>query len=276
MSEQNQAGTTSAPAQTVTETTPPAATSTAAPTPTSWIESLGDLKGYAELKGWKEPKDVVSSYQNFEKFKGIPQERLLTLPEKDDDPNWGNVYQRLGKPATKDDYKIDAGEKETTEFVKNLFHESNLTQKQAENVLKKFTEFNSAKAQEAQKAVAQKLELEAGELKKEWGLAYNENVQKAKNAAQKLGIDGETIDALESVMGHKKLMGLFAKIGTSVSEDSFVSGKSQQFQNLTPDAARAKIGMLMTDKAWSSRYIGGEKSARQEFEALHKMAYPTN
>ena len=77
-------------------------------------------------------------------------------------------------------------------------------------------------------------------------------------------------------MGHKKLMKFLSDIGSKVGEHKFVNGQSQQgFGNLSPEGAKAKISMLMSDKSWSSKYLSGDKQAQQDFQTLHKMAYPS-
>src|SRR4051812_22872278 len=81
------------------------ATTTAATTTTTtaaanapWYGGVADaeLRGFAELKGWKSPDDALVSYRNLEKLQGVPPERLLKLPEKADDPAWSEIHGKLG------------------------------------------------------------------------------------------------------------------------------------------------------------------------------------
>lgn len=269
--------TTTAPVQTPPDSTPPPA---AAPNsaPPSWTSGLSeDLRGFVELKGFKDPANVVEAYKNFEKMKGIPQERLLALPEKADSPEWNAVYERLGKPAKKEDYKFPGfiGEdKEFSEWARDMFHGANVTTKQAETIASKWDEFSKAAIAKQQEMYQQKVTLEVEGLKKEWGAAYGQQVETAKQAAKAFNIDGETVDKMESVMGHSKVMKLLADIGSKIGEDSFISGgQSSGFKVLTPAAAKAKIEMLQSDKAWGKKYVEGDAQARQEFEHLHKLAY---
>lgn len=260
-----------APAQ---PSTPPAPS---APAP-SWTSGLSEeQRGYVELKGFKDPANVVDAYKNFEKLKGIPQERLLSLPEKADAPEWNAVYERLGKPAKKEDYKLPGStgkDNDFSEWARNVFHEANLTGKQAEAVATKWDEFASAQQEKAQQAFVQKMQGEVDALKKEWGQAYGQQIETAKQAAKAFNIDGETVGQLESVLGHTKLMKFLSEIGSKIGEDNFVSGgKPSGFGVMTPGAAKAKIEMLQSDKAWGAKYIAGDKDARQEFAHLHKMAY---
>jgi len=263
--------TTAAPAASV----PTATTQTEAPK--TWLDGLTpELKGYAEIKGFKTEAQVLESYRNFEKFKGVPQERLLTLPDSEDAALWEPVYQKLGKPATKEDYGIKTGDEKFDGFAKELFHKTNLSKKQAETVLKEYEVFAQAQEQEYLNQNKVKVESEKTELKKEWGMAYDSKIEVAKVAAKSFGLDGDTVDKLESVMGHKKTMDFLAQIGSKIGEHDFVSGKTAGFQPLTPQGAQAKISQLMSDKSFYNRYTTGDKAAKQEFEQLHKMAFPNS
>lgn len=249
------------------------------PSQSSWTASLpDDVRGYAELKGFKDVSSVVEAYRNFEKIRGVPQERLLTLPEKADAPEWGSVYERLGKPAKKEDYKIGGKSGQDTEFAnwaKEVFHGANLSTKQAETISAKWEEFGSAVSEKQAQAFNQKMEQEVLSLKKEWGQAYDQQVQAAKQAVSAFGIDEQTVDKLESVLGHQKLMKMFSEIGSKVGEGEFITGKSGNGFNgvMTPAAAKEKIKMLQADKTWGAKYVSGDADARQEFANLHKMAF---
>ena len=62
-------------------------------------------------KGWKGVGDIATAYSNLESMKGVPPERMLTLPEKPDDADgWNTVYNRLGRPETADKYEFKATE----------------------------------------------------------------------------------------------------------------------------------------------------------------------
>jgi hypothetical protein len=43
---------------------------------------------------------------------------------------------------------------------------------------------------------------------------------------------------------------------------------------VTAADAKAKIAALQKDTGWTAKYLNGDVSARQEFDRLHKIAYP--
>lgn len=270
----------------MTDNTPPAdagqggAAPAAAPaaTPSEWYAGMPeDLRGYVQLKGWKDQSAAVESYRNLEKLRGVPAERLLSLPEKADDPAWGQVWERLGRPQTADQYELSKLEGADPAFAgeaSKWFHEAGIPKAQAHALAQKFNQYAAAQQQAADEARAQQAEIEWGELKKEWGQSFPQQEEMARRAARQFGMDEETLSALEHAMGPKKLMQLWARIGEGLGESpahGMASG-SQSFA-MTPEAAKARITQLMGDKEWSAKYIGGNTEAKAEMERLHRLAY---
>lgn len=244
----------------------------------SWYGEVdGDLKGYIENKGWKGGADVVQGYRNLEKLVGVPQERLLKLPDKDDAPEWGDVYNRLGRPETPDGYKLPVPEGGDPEFAKaasGWFHEAGLSAKQAVKVTEAWNKHMAEVVAQRDQQYQAQVQKDEGDLKREWGAAYDKHVQVAQAAARAFGLDAETIDKLEESMGFGKLMKFMHGIGSKLGEDSFETGQGQSGFSLTPDAARNRIEALKKDEAWVQKYVNGDMEARNELERLLKLANP--
>lgn len=249
---------------------------------TEWYSSFNpELKGYAELKQFKTPESVVDAYRNLEKLIGV-KDQLLTVPQKDDDlAGWGEVYKRIGKPEKPENYKINVPKeienKEFSEWAQKAFHEANLTSKQAEAFVNKWVERVRGEQTRAAEAQSLKAKEQEAALKKEWGMAYEQNVQIAKRAMTGLELGADQIDALDAALGHDKTMKLLQTIGSKLGEDSFVSASSSgaKFGAMTPDAARSRIAALRGDKEFVDRYVKGDVNARSEMEKLHQFAYPS-
>ncbi len=250
--------------------------------PPSWLNSLNpDLKGYVENKGFKEPATVVESYRNLEKLIGVPQERLLKLPEKEDDPAWGEIFNRLGRPTKAEEYAIkapDGSENELTKWAKGAFHELGITAKQAEKLVNKWNELQGTQTAAKEEAkVAESVAQEAA-LKKKWGAAYDHNLKVAKLAAIEFGLDAKAVDKLQDAIGYDGALSLLHTIGARVGEGHFVTGdtRGHGFANapLSPDAAKNKITSLKQDTAFVQKYNAGDAAAREEMTRLHQWAYP--
>lgn len=265
-------GTVAAPAA---QTAVPAAAAPAAP---DWLSGLSDdAKGYVQNKGFKDPAAAIDSYRNLEKLMGVPKERLLKLPEKEDDPAWAEVHARLGKPATADEYKIDGENKEFAKWAKGTFHELGLSKKQAETLFGKYNEFAQGITAKQSQAMAEQLQASEASLKKEWGAAYDQNLMTAKKAAMAFGLTEDVINKLESAMGYDGVMKFMQSVGSKVGEDSFVtSGQSARgFGAMTPEQARNRIAALKQDKDFAIKLSNGNAEARGEWDRLNQWAMPS-
>ena len=250
--------------------------------PSSWTDSLNpDMKEYVTNKGFKDASSVLDSYRNLEKLRGVPQERLLKLPEAADSPEWKDVYAKLGTPATPNDYGFEVqegGDAKFLDWAKETFHGANLTKDQASNILEAFDNYNIEKSHIDNTDYQQKSEAEVLALKKEWGNAYHQNVAEAQRAAKSFGLPVEAFDLLDKGIGHAETMKFFNSIGKQLGESNFHDGGNRHggFGEgvLTPTEAIAKIGALKRDSDFVAKYTAGDASAREKMSHYHKMAYP--
>jgi len=262
--------------------TPASTTNTTTPSSNDWTTHLNEeLRGYVQNKGFKDPSAVVDSYRNLEKLRGVPQERLLTLPEKDDAPEWNGIYERLGKPKSADEYAFELPEAAKDpgfeKWAKDTFHANGISKKAAENIMKQYGEYFNNQMTSTIEGDKAKLASEVSSLKKEWGAAYEQNSRIADRAAEVFGMNEPTLLALKESMGPAAAMKFLHTIGSKLGEGNFVTGdnKGGGFGVLTPSAARDRITALKADSDFSSRYLKGDLGARQEMEKLHSYAYPS-
>lgn len=279
MSETNTTTTTTTPP--AATTTPPAQTTTPPPsTPQEWTATLGDdLKGYVQTKGFKEPKDVVESYRNFEKLQGVPKDRLLALPENMDTGDMAPIWDKLGKPKEAKEYNLEVpkenADQEFIEWAKNTFHKSNMTRQQAESFMKDYNQYVAQRV----KQVADQNEMESKNqqetLKKEWGAAYDQNLNIANQAALKFGMTKEDVASLGAVMGPKKAMQFLHNIGQGLGEMPFHSSGDGSTTGIpTPDQARSEINQLINDTDFRRRLSAKETEAINKWNRLHQFANP--
>jgi hypothetical protein len=263
-------------------TPPPPA---AAAAPTDWTSGLNDdLKGYVQTKGFKDPVSVLDSYRNLEKLVGVPKERLLKLPEKDDAPEWNEIYGKLGRPEKPEEYKLPMPEKggseEFSKWAQTTFHGLGLSRKQGEQLVAKWNEFQGGTQKSLSEAQAVKLEAENTSLKREWGAAFEQNAAAVEHAAKEFGMNEKQLLALKEVMGPSSAMKFLHAIGSKISEAPFLGtgdgGSRGNNGALTPAAARHRIAELGGDGDFMRRYAEGGASERAEMERLHKWGYPSS
>lgn len=283
MSEATTTAAAPAAAATTTTTSAAGAATTQAAATTDWTSGFNDdLKGFVQNKGFKDPASVLDSYRNLEKLMGTPKERLLRLPENMDDATaMGEIYTRLGRPQTAEDYKIEVpkdGDASFAKWAQGTFHELGLTTKQATALVNKWNEFAVNHQNGMTEKSATEMQAQHDGLKREWGAAFDQNIAVAKRAAAEFGISADVIDKMESAMGFTQVMKLMHTIGAKLGEGEFVTNgnRGAAFNGaLTPDQARNKINTLRQDNEFIKRYTNGDASAKAEMERLHAMAYPS-
>lgn len=252
-----------------------------------WTDSFdADMKEYVTAKGFQDPKAVLESYRNLEKLRGVPQDRLLKLPEAGSaeyDKAMGEVFEKLGKPATVEGYGIspkDPNNAAFTDWAKSTFHKHNLTAAQGQALVNEFNAFNEAQESAAKAAHTEKVQAQVGVLKKEWGGAYNQNVARAQAAYRQFGIPDAAIDSLEQSIGFDGVMKLFHRLGTQIGEQEFITGSTNtpigKDLVLTPEQANARIKALKQDGEWVRRYLAKDVKAVEEMSRLMQMANPTD
>lgn len=258
-----------------TTTAAPAATTTATTVTTDWTSSLPDeLRGYAQNKGWKDLPSAVESYRNLEKLRGVPQERLLALPEKADAPEWAGIWQKLGVPENADGYQL--GEKISPEFAKKAgewMRELNIPAPAGKAFFEKFAGDIEAAKIAADEKFAQDSDLELKDLRREWGQAAPAMEEHSRRGAALLGLQGEVVDKIERAIGTKAVLSMLAKIGEMTAEHKFVSGDNKTGFILTPEAAKARIADLKKDAAWAGRYLNGGADEKAEMDRLSRIAF---
>lgn len=272
-----------ADATTTGTTTPATAAASSDGVSAKWFDSFADadLKGYATNKGWESPEIAVNSFRNLEKLAGAPPEQILRIPKSDAPAEeWSKVWEKVGRPADPKEYGFKApegGDAKFPEWASKTFHEIGVPKQMATKLAEKFTEFQSALQAERDTVYAAEIEKQNGALKTEWGAAYEQNIGKAKLAAQSLGVDGETIDKLEKAMGLAGVMKFFHTLGSKIGESDFVAGGggNKGFGGvMTPGQAQARIKELQTDIEFGKKLTSGDVATKTEWEKLHKWAYP--
>lgn len=258
-----------------------AATPTPAPE-NNWMSGFDeDSTGYIQNKGWKEPGDVLNAYRQLESFRGVPEDQLLKLPQSFDDPDaWGDIYQKLGRPESGADYQLPEfnppeGVMDATDFFRDMAHKHGLSQRQAEGMYADWNAHVSESAEQmsidAQNEMESKVEVEMTGLKKDWGADYDKNIAIGQRAIQRFQVDQETVEGIESALGPRKTLELFAQLGAGVGEDTFISGSSAPSGHMTKEMASARITELRGNKDWSQRYLNGDKAAVDEMQKLLKI-----
>jgi len=207
--------------------------------------------------------------------------RLPTDPIKEPDA-MKQIWQRLGAPQEAKDYdfptlkdkdgkvtntKLDSDLRET---LFKAYVPKQMGSEIASAVTKHLADIATAEAAEA----AASIQTERETLAKNWGANAPANKVVAQNAAAALGMKPEEVDALENVVGYARTMEMLRSIGEKIGEDKFIRSPGSGGGALSIDQAQAKLSELKSDKAWVSRYLGGDVAAQREMQNLLKIITP--
>lgn len=253
----------------------------------SWTDSLGeDARVFVAGKGWKEPSEAIASYRALEQHVGVPADRLVKLPvDPESKEEWDQVYTRLGRPEKPDDYEFPETEPvngvDLAQHFRGWAHELGLNKRQATDLFGRYQGLVQQTQEAAEQQYKEHVQTQDRELRSEWGLAYEENLQDAKRFGRTFGLSEDWLAELESVPGvdYKGLLKGAAKIGRALREHGTPEGDRETGQfGLTPEGAKAQIGKLLGDEAFMKVYRDGEGEAHKEavrrMEELHRRAYP--
>lgn len=251
----------------------------------AWYDNMGlddGTKGYVQTKGWKSNADLLKSYQDLERFRGVSEDRILKLPEQELPENMGDIYNRLGRPETPDGYQVDIpeGMKANDALlgkVKDVAHKKGVSSEAFKEIINVYNQ-EQVQANEAyeQSQVAERQAQEVA-LKNEWGTKYDESVFMAEKGMRELGLTDEDKAIIEVGMGYDRMMKAFSKIAKSIGEKSFHEGEKQSDFGTTPEMARHEIEQInaeaATDKAVYQQLIEKKGPKYHRLQQLRKIRF---
>ncbi len=254
---------------------PPAQPAAAAP----WYEGFADsgVKDWVASIGAQSAEAVAAKALNLERMLGADRAgRTVVVPKAPDDPAWGEVYAKLGRPADPAGYQLQVPDGQSPEFATTAaqwFHKAGLTRTQAESVSSQWSEYVRAQLSSQQAAEQDALRKEHDTLKQAWGdgPSYLAQREIARRAAVKLGLDEGAIDALEKVTGFSKVMQALAKVGEMTGEDKAFGVGDSTGLTMTPEAARGRKAQLMADVEWRKKAMNPASAEWAEIQRLDRI-----
>lgn len=274
---------------------PPAPPSNSPPPPPSnnpphsepWYKGFpAEYEGLVKSKNWDSPLKALESYRNLEKHLGVPSDRLLKLPLPTDGKEaWEPIYKALGKPESPDKYQIPElklGEGITIDTakldaVKKVMHETGITQKQAESLIKWYGSDLTQQVEAYKNQQTAAKQAGEAELKKAWGDKFEPELDTARAVIRKFGNEELLAELEQSGMGnHPKLTQFLNKVGKAMLEDSATgANKNSAFYN-DASIASNKIAELRLDKQFIATLFDpnatGHKEAKAKWTELHRLA----
>ena len=218
---------------------------------TSWKDSLPEeIRGHKSLETISDVGALAKSYVHAESMIGSDK---IPVPGKwatDDD--WSVVYNKLGRPETSGDYKLEANDStdgDTLDWYKATAHKIGLNSSQAQKLLNEYEERIGGHA-ETTNAELESRRTEADlALKKEWGRAYENKMAGAKGVL--MNFADEDLAEMTTADGvkfgdHPEIVRMFSKVGDyireKIGEDSIAGPKGAGV--MAPDEAQQKLSEI--------------------------------
>lgn len=226
-----------------------------------WYGGLGldDAgKQFVAGKGFTSPAELIRSHMEADR---LVRDRNV-LPAPDADPakraDWAG-WKSLGWEPDRGKYsvepvKVPDGRNYDSAMEKAFLdaaHEARIPASAAKMVLDKVAEFGFSAQQQHEARSASELQQADQALRARWGRDYDTNRERARSAAQYLGVGAEDVSELEKIVGAPRVADLFAKIGGMLGEDTLKGGSpgggARGGGGMTPEGAAAERARLAAD-----------------------------
>tara|TARA_R100000306_G_scaffold58985_1_gene57746 strand:+ start:443 stop:1282 length:840 start_codon:yes stop_codon:yes gene_type:complete len=249
-----------------------------------------EYREHASLQDITSLDSMAKSYISAQEMVG--QQRLPLPPVDADSETMDKFYDSIGRPSGNEEngygYTFNAPEElpegvikddKMEKYFRKSMHEAGLTQKQADQL------YNSQINYMGEFVKQGKTNQETTEkdwdntLRQDFGLAYPEQMEAAKQAVDKFGSEELREYFNQSRLGnHPEMIKFAAKVGTMVMESgSMGKGGRKGGSQLTPDQAKQEISNLQHSSDFMRRYNeagAGHVEAVEQMQRLHNAAYP--
>jgi hypothetical protein len=249
--------------------------------PDNWRDQLPeDLKAEKSLEIYKDFPSIVKSLVHAQKQIGrdkivIPDPKLAT------DEDYQNVFKKLGLPEDIKEYDVKAAPEAGLDagfmdkFKENA-HKLGILPRQAQKLIDWYAEESKAMISGIEGQVtAKKTEALEG-LKKEWGNAFNQQLEAAQVAFHDFADEADVNYLNETGLNtDPTLLRIFAKIGMTLKEDE-IKGKGGGSSTYTPADAQRRINEIMADRSHphnDPKHVN-HKQAVADMRALYQQAFP--
>lgn len=165
--------------------------------PKSWLEGLDlpeDVRDHATVKKYAaNPEGLLRGMIHLEGHMGAPAEQLVRLPKPDDAEGNAALWNRLGRPETPDKYEVkvpegsDLDKAGVDSFLAHLHKAGPLTPAMAQAAADWYGGYAKQTVEEAGRQFKALQDTAQADLRREWGGAYEGNLDAAAEAVEKFG-----------------------------------------------------------------------------------------
>lgn len=221
-----------------------------------WMGSIPEeLRTDPTLTRFKNVEGLAKSYLQARNMIGRDK---IAMPESEQD--WNDVYSRLGRPGTGDEYNLAKPElpegvrmnEETAKAFRETAHQLGLSDKQAAGLYSWYWENTKAQYADTQKKGELLREEATLKLRSEYGEAFERKVVAGERALDEFGSDELIAHLKETGLNNDpRMIRFLANVGEKMMEDGALIGKGTGGAQ-TPDEINAEINALMAKPAFTN------------------------
>lgn len=237
--------------------------------------------GYIQAKGWKDAGDILESYRNLEKFRGVSEDKLLKLPDEQTPESMRGIYEQLGAAKSVDEYQVTMPDNmEVDEGLlgqaREFAFESGMSTSQFQQLVDIYNQSIISGANNITEEYNTNREIQENQLKQDWGSQYQESLFLAEQAMREVGVSDEQRAVLEAGLGVDGTAKLFNKVGSSLQEVNVDSKASSDF-GMTPEKARYEMDTILsrasTDRSVAEQFQKATGPEYDRYKQLMKLRH---
>lgn len=212
----------------------------------------------------------------------------VVIPGRDaTDDQRREFFTTLGCPQEVSGYEMPTdlpeGVTVTDEQQKAFFkeaHEMGINKQQAARLIRYQTTLIATEMKVHADAQVETRAASEATLRKEWGPAYDERMEMARNAIRHFGSDGlmEVLNAPGGIGNNPDLARAFANMGKLMKEDEILGSGAHGRFKMTPAEAQQEIVVKGRDTGFQKAYRDNQHPEHAqtvaEMARLHEIAYP--
>jgi hypothetical protein len=172
---------------------------------------------------------------------------IMPTPDTEDEEAMNAVYSILGTPASPDDYEYDEESDSSgmdVDFFRQVAHDAKLTQQQFDYILAAASASNEINAEQMEYNQAEVM----SELKKEWGLATDQNIGTIVNFLKLTDAPPAVIEAaVDKQLSKDDYMWLNSIASSLKSTNDLLNLPASNQTVLTPMEARSQIQEMLNN-----------------------------
>lgn len=256
------------------------------PQPGAWRDSLpDDIKGDASISGFADVPSLAKAYVHARSKIGADTAVIPTRETSEEDR--ATFWAKVGRPEAADKYDLPAegmpeGFEPDTKRLEHMQGKSfdlGITKQQFAGLARADAEYRNLLTQEVNQTLADQQKAWEQEIRTEFGVAYDQDIQGVNSVIREFGSDALRTVLHDTGLGaHPEMLRFCRKLFHAMKNDEVLGRGKPSGLIMSPEAADAEIRKLYADdkfvKSYEKRGHPQHADAVKKMQELEKIAKP--